>query len=362
MNVYAHEVPWGGVLGRNSKYDFSAPKSWPFGGDNDHPDYDTLNTAYFDNLDSVVAALREEGIICHLMIYVWNKSVNWPEQNSPADNRFFEYVIARYQGYSNIMWDVSKEALTYGYCSPQYIAGKCRRVRELDAYNHLLTVHDREFCEQFPELVDVISVQDWGTELYSRMVSLYEQYPDKPVVNIEHGGYEESPFLMAPGDYQDPIACLERNYLCVFAGVYSTYYWQGCSWNIVCYEPEVLPVEKRPRFEYYRHLQELFSTNNFGTLTPLPGGRVSSSGHAMQAADGSLLILKLKESYRIHLRIPREISSIQVSWFNPLTGETVPPVVFAAERFLAIRAPWEGSISVARVELRPTSVLSPAQD
>ncbi len=82
MNVYAHEVPWGGVLGRNSKYDFSAPKSWPFGGDNDHPDYDTLNTAYFDNLDSVVAALREEGIICHLMIYVWNKAVNWPEQNS----------------------------------------------------------------------------------------------------------------------------------------------------------------------------------------------------------------------------------------------------------------------------------------
>ena len=43
MNIYAHEVPWPGDLGRGTRYDFSCPEIWPFGGTNDEPDYDTLN-------------------------------------------------------------------------------------------------------------------------------------------------------------------------------------------------------------------------------------------------------------------------------------------------------------------------------
>jgi hypothetical protein len=252
MNVYAHDVSWDGTLGRNSPYDFSCPALWPFGGTNDVPRYDELNPVFFKNLDRVVLYLRDKGIICHLMIYVWNKKVHWPAQDTAEDRRYFDYVIARYQGFSNILWDVSKEALHYGYCGVAYIQSKCLRIRELDAFRHLLTVHDRSFCESCPDMIDIISVQDWRSGIYDLMSAMRKVYGEKPVYNIEHGGYESSPFLMAPGDYEDPVVCLERNYLCLFAGVYSTYYWQGSSWNIVCYEPSVLTHERQPRFDFFR--------------------------------------------------------------------------------------------------------------
>jgi len=351
MNVYAHDAPWPGDLGRGSKYDFSRPRTWPFGGSNDRPEHETLNPAYFDSLDRVVAALRERGVVCHLMIYVWNKKVSWPAQDSPADRRFFDYVVARYQGFSNIVWDVSKEALTYGYCDAAYIAGKCRRIRELDGHGHLLTVHDREVCEQRPELVDMISVQDWRSDLYGLMMGFNDRTRDKPVFNIEHGGYEESPFMMAPGDYQDPVACLERNWLCVFAGAYSTYYWQGCSWNIVCYEPMSLPPEMRPRLHYFRHLQEFFTRHPFRDFAAVPTGRMVSSGYVMHDGGDTLLILKPRESYCTHLRSLEGVEAITVSWFHPLTGESSAPQRIAMESFLALRSPWNDVFTIATVKL-----------
>ncbi len=352
MNVYAHDVPWPGDLGRASKYDFSRPAAWPFGGTHERPDYETLNPGYFETVDRVVECLRQRNVACHLMIYVWNKKVSWPPQGSPADRRFFDYVVARYQGCSNIVWDVSKEALTYGACDAAYIEGKCGRIRELDAHGHLLTVHDREFCEQRPDLVDVVAVQDWRSDLYPLMSMLRERHLDKPVFNIEHGGYEESPFMMAPGDYQDPVACLERNWLCVFAGAYSTYYWQGCSWNIVCYEPESLPPEKRPRWRYFRVMQEFFARYPFRDFMPVPTGRMVSSGYVLHDGGDTLLILKPRESYCTHLRGFADVEAVTVSWLHPLSGEWSQPETIAMERFLALRSPWSEVFAVACVRLR----------
>ena len=249
------------------------------------------------------------------------------------------------------MWDVSKEALTYGYCKAEYIAGKCRRLRELDATGHLLTVHDRELCEQRPDLVDMISVQDWRSDLYGLMMQLNDRYTDKPVFNIEHGGYEESPFINAPGDYQDAAACLERNWLCVFAGAYSTYYWQGCSWNIVCYDPASLPPEKQPRWSYFRHMQDFWTRLDFGDFKPVPTGRMTSSGYAMHDGGDRLLVLKPRESYCIHLRGLAGVEAVTVSWFHPLTGAWSRPERIGMQHFLPLRPPWNDSFTIASIEL-----------
>ncbi len=51
-----------------------------------------------------------------------NKKVSWPEARSAEDNRHFDYVIKRYQAFSNIVWDISKEAAGFGhgwiFCQP----------------------------------------------------------------------------------------------------------------------------------------------------------------------------------------------------------------------------------------------------
>jgi hypothetical protein len=351
MNVYAHEVQWDGTLGRNSPYDFSQPSCWPFGGDNDHPRYEELNPAFFRNLDQVVRYLRDKGLICHLMIYVWNKKVKWPAQDSPSDRRYFDYVLSRYQGFSNILWDISKEALLYGYCGSEYILGKCRRIRELDAFAHLLTVHDRLFCETRPEAVDIISVQDWRSGLYELMSSLREACPDKPVYNIEHGGYEASPFLMAPGDYEDPAICLERNYLCAFAGVYSTYYWQGCSWNIVCYEPSSLPPERQPRFDFFVKMRDFFTAFPFHEYIPVPEGVCASNGYVLRSGDDKLLLLKKAEAYCVHLKKSGGFSSGSVQWFDPQSGAYSPEEKFSLNSFAPLRSPWKDRFSVAVIKL-----------
>jgi hypothetical protein len=183
------------------------------------------------------------------------------------------------------------------------------------------------------------------------MYSLWQAYPDKPVYNIEHGGYEASPFLMAPGDYEDPIACLERNYFCLFAGLYSTYYWQGCSWNIVCYEPSALPHERQPRFDYFLVMQKFFTKYPFHEYVPVPEGRYSSNGYVLQSGNDKLLLLKRAEAYCFHLKNPDKFSSCSVEWFNPLTGDFSPREEFPSENFLYLRSPWSGQFSIAVITL-----------
>ena len=171
------------------------------------------------------------------MLYVWNKMVNWPQPESEADNRYFDYIIKRYQAFPNVIWDVSKEALNNKRCTEAYGLERIGRIRRLDAYHRLVSVHDYGFCVRNADAVDFISVQSWSSEIYNFMHNLHTSFPQKPVLNIEHGGYELSPYVVFPGDFIDPEICLRRNYQIQFAGVYSTYYWQGTSWNAIIHNP-----------------------------------------------------------------------------------------------------------------------------
>lgn len=267
MNVYAYNVKW-------QKHemlpgtDFSKPPIYPFKGTNEQPDFSDLNYGFFKHLDRVIHHLHDQGIIAHLMIYVWNKAVNWPEAGSVADNRFFDHVITRYQAFPNIIWDVSKEALAYGRDDLDYISERIGRIRNLDNYKRLLTVHDYRYCKEYPDKVDIISVQDHWPEIHSRMLQIASEHKNKPVFNIEHGGYEKTTHENFKGTYSDPEVCLDRIYRCVFAGGYSTYYWQNAAWHEVITRPFDLPPEQQPHFHYYKHLVSLFDTYNFNNLTP----------------------------------------------------------------------------------------------
>ena len=145
-------------------FEYGSPRVFPFGGDNTKPDHATLNVEYFQRLDRVIDYLDEKGIAAHLMIYVWNKLVNWPEANSPEDNRYFDYVVKRYQAFPNMVWDISKEALGYGRDDVHYITDRIDRLRQLDAHKRLVTVHDYGYNRRFPKKVDFISVQLWSSE------------------------------------------------------------------------------------------------------------------------------------------------------------------------------------------------------
>ena len=259
MNVYAWNAGWATDPEVPEKYHFEKPDYTIFGGTNEQSDFTTLNLDFFNHFDRIIHHMDKLGIAAHLMIYVWNKQVKWPDMHTLEDNRYFDYVIARYQAFSNIIWDVSKEALDYGRCDPPYINERIERIRKADAYKRLITVHDYFYCEQYPEKIDFISVQSWRSYLYMHMHDISERHAGMPVMNIEHGGYERAPWFSFHGNYNDPELCLWRNYLCIFAGVYSTYYWQDTSWDIVVWDPfDQGPDFEQPRFDYYKHLAGFF--------------------------------------------------------------------------------------------------------
>ena len=167
MNVYAFDATWEKDPDLLPEYNFANRLDiFPFKGDNENPDYSGLNIDFFKHLDGVIELLAEKDIVSHLMIYVWNKKVNWPEADSPADNMYFDYVVKRYQAYPNIIWDISKEALGYGHTDMSYISNRIDRLKALDAYNRLVTVHDYGYCAAFPEKVDFISGQNFKTPPY----------------------------------------------------------------------------------------------------------------------------------------------------------------------------------------------------
>ena len=92
-------------LKNTPEYEFgNNDRMFPFLGSNNAPDYSSLNCEFFKNLDTKIESLNDRDIISHLMIYVWNKRVNWPKLASKADDMYFDYVVKRYQAFSNIVF------------------------------------------------------------------------------------------------------------------------------------------------------------------------------------------------------------------------------------------------------------------
>lgn len=358
MNVYAYDVGWPVSDEVPVQYSYKKPPYSVFKGTNEQPDFSQLNIPFFQHFDRVIQQLHEQGIVAHLMIYVWNKKVNWPQMYSAEDNRYFDYVIKRYQAYPNIIWDVSKEALDYGRCDIPYINERIERIRRIDAFKRLVTVHDYEYCSREPDKIDFISIQNWRSDLYSLSLEAYQKHSNQPVMNIEHGGYEEGPYLSFTGNYTDPKACLERNYFCVFAGVYSSYYWQNTAWDIVIYDAmnpkQNLP---KPKFEYYKHLQTLFSRYDFNTLKPykpklttnsrLGSDNLSTSGYPLTDDQGLYLYFVPADNFQINVVTPKPPSGkIEAIWFNIFTGETHEEAPSDWHLFKGYTSPWKGSAAV----------------
>lgn len=335
MNVYAYDVDtnWvaDGLLKKHPEHNYGAREDiFPFLGTNTNPDYSSLNIEFFKHFDRVISAMHDREIVSHLMIYVWNKLVNWPEPGSEADNMYYDYVIKRYQAFPNMIWDVSKEAaskIAVGKFKNivQHLEERIDRTRELDAYGRLVSVHDYGFCKKHRDKVDFISIQDWKLTIYDHMLDAYNEFPEMPVFCIEHGGYEKSPYNVFPGGYDDAEVCLRRNYLCLFAGAYSTYYWQAAAWTAIIHNPFEQPDDYIvPHFEYLKYLKGLFEKVNYSNFEPIVKYNARSY-NLTSYKDGMILLYVPKEVYNddVKNQLDKEFNyeNATKQWFNTLTGE-----------------------------------------
>ncbi|MHC4202811.1 MAG: DUF5060 domain-containing protein [Planctomycetota bacterium] len=139
-NIYAHT----GFSDATRDDVYGPPAMYVFGGTNDAPDHSRMNVEFFRDFDRVLAHLHARGVVAHLMIQVQNKKVRWPARRSREDDIYWRYVVARYQAFGNVVWDVGKESynLLKETGSHDYTLDRIRLIREADAYSHLVTVHD----------------------------------------------------------------------------------------------------------------------------------------------------------------------------------------------------------------------------
>lgn len=353
MNVFAYDVKWpkDEKLKDHPEHEYGGRDAFPFGGTNENPDHSQLNIEFFQRLDRVIECLDDHEIASHLMIYVWNKAVNWPKTDSPEDNRYFDYVVKRYQWYPNIVWDVSKEALAYGHTDSSYITSRVDRLRELDTSDKLVTVHAYGYCRQNPDKIDFVSVQIWQTELYHVMRDIMANFPDQPVINIEHGGYERSPYVVFPGSYTSPEANLERAYKCVFAGAYPTHYWQGAAWNVIIADINTLAPEDRPRLDYYKHMRTLVDRYDLGNL--IAGDKKCNSGFTLHNGTDTMVYFVPKESISIGTWMFKKGAKGMMSgiWFNPFDGTFSEPVRKKITQWPSFEKPAHDQFWILIVEL-----------
>ena len=184
VNLYAHTYGAG-----KGTPNFGPPAKYPWAGSNDKPDFSTFNLPFWQHFDRVLEALRQRGIEAHLMIKVYNKHVNWPAPGSPEDNRFFQYVVARFAPFCNVHWDFAKESNRDKDLA--YKLGRMALIRKNDPYRRLLTTHTDN--DSYPEYLGVLDYRtaqkhkDW----HSSPVTLLKKEP-WPNVDAEYG-YECGP-------------------------------------------------------------------------------------------------------------------------------------------------------------------------
>ncbi len=350
VSLYARDVTWSeGIGGYNTQYDFTNPQQGPFKQNPqnyDETDYDTLDVDFFKRVDKIMDYLNEKGISAHFMIYVWNKFVKWPALFSQQDNRFYNYVVNRYMAYPNMIWDVSKEALSYGTCTNEDIYKKAKILKEKDVYGTLVTVHDGNFCKNNPDIIDIHSIQNWEFNLMQGMIDILNLNHNNIVCNVEHGGYERGIFAGFHGAYNDPIVCLERNYICAFLGLYTVYYWQNSSWNIVVWDMDSLSEDCRPKLEYYKYMVEYLEKIKFENLNIFN----NSNGRKLGLEDEKYYyILKPIGMHHITTWKMEGIDNAEIEWFNPATNEFITNILSDFDKTYGIPSPWGLDLSIARI-------------
>jgi len=237
VNVYAHDTRW--APGKSCEWDFGPPALYAFGGSNDQPDHTRLNPAFFQAYDRMMWALWERGIVAHIMIKVYNKNVKWPKPGSDEEKRYFQYVVARYQAFPNIVWDFSKES--FNEKNDRLEQSMVRLIRTEDAYGHLVTIHDDNTLLWHDELGRTVDFQTQQIHAdYEAGTAFGRALHGRPVLNAEFGyefGVEKLP-THAHRNRSEWQPFLQRAWTVTLAGSYPVYYYDNTAWDVVKPDPE----------------------------------------------------------------------------------------------------------------------------
>ncbi|MBN8731475.1 MAG: DUF4038 domain-containing protein [Acidobacteria bacterium] len=317
VNVYAHDTRW--CPGKVNEWDYGPAPVYPWEGTNDKPDHERLNPRFFQIYDGMMEALREKGIVAHIMFKVYNKQVNWPAAGSAAEARFFRYVTARYQAYPNIVWDFAKES--FYEKNNQLQRNLMELVRSTDAYRHMMGVHDDDIYEWDPKLGATLDLRiDQQHVDWEQMIAFDRAQRRRPVVNVEYSyelGVEPLPTHNNVNQVDWKLN-LVRAYRILFAGGYIAYYYNNTAWDIVKPDPEP------PGMARFQILKQLFESVPYWRMNPAPA--LAVGGKCLSDDATTMMCLAEGEQARakdrhLTLNLMGFSGALGAEWVNTWTGE-----------------------------------------
>ncbi|HEX2033188.1 MAG TPA: DUF5060 domain-containing protein [Chloroflexota bacterium] len=357
VNTYAHDTRW--APGKSHPEDYGPPPMYAWEGTNEAPDHSRLNVAYWRTFDLMMRALFDAGLTAHLYLKVYNKEVNWPPIASREDDLFFTYVVARYGGFSNVVWDASKES--YNERNKAYLAGRLALIRALDGYGRLVTTHDDwavHFDQRYAGLLDFVTDQKHDG-LAERAAFLRRALRPCPVIN------EEFAYECGPGGVEDlsyhprarhtPEEHVLRAWEVVMGGAYPGYYYLYTAWDVV--RPDDLP----PGYALHQRLVAFMKETEWWLLEPHPEIVDRNSGRCLARPLGAGLEYLIHhngapgprgEGQRLTVNFPNLPTGhavMDADWLHPLTGERTRTQLEVTRR-TQLRPPFEGPYVV---RLRP---------
>lgn len=354
VNAYAHSFRKHVPAELESDPRWIVPTIGPWLGGNADPDHSRLDPAFFAHMDDALALLHERGIVTHLMLHVYNKDVNWPELGSADDDRYWRYIVARYQAFSTIMWDTGKES----YHQPaDYVWTRLALIREHDGYGRLLTAHDvnppaghdwGEFGRRYTHpdkellnaLVDVVSDQVL-IGIYDDALARTTRFA-KPYINIEFGyesGLDDLPSDAEDHD-QDWQEVTRRHWQVVMGGAYPNYYYRNTAWSLF------LPEPTPPGYAAIKVLAEFWDGLRYWLLSPA-NHLLSHQGESTwaRADGGDQFVVYAQEGGEFALDLSGATAAVAGHWLDPYTGATVPVPPLSRGRH-RLASPWGTSAAV----------------
>jgi len=315
MNAYAHDTTW--AKGKSNPWDYGPPRMYAWEGTNEKPVHSRMNLRFWQHYDRVMSYLQEKGIVAHIMLRVYNKLVNWPKNDSPEDQLYYKYIVARYQAFSNVVWDFSKEA--HNEKDAEYKLRVIKAVKKWDTHDRLITVHDDNgnYDNGNYNICDFRSDQQhgkWGETIHTQ-----RKARTWPVLNIEYGyerGVEDLPTYRVMQDWQE---VLRRTYEIICAGGYVSYYYSNTSWDLIKWKPEP------PGWKRYRILKDFFDGVEYWKMTPK--GR--EDGTWVLANEGKEYVVFAPRGGAAQFTVSKAASPLRGEWLNIQTGEKVAAGTFA---------------------------------
>jgi hypothetical protein len=310
VNAYAHDTTW--KAGKTGPDDFGPPPMYAWEGTNANPDHSRMNPAYWRHYDRMIQALHRRGIIAHVMIKVYNKSVKWPAKGSAEDDLYFRWMAARYAAFPNVTWDLSKE--WNNEKDADYKTNRIRFLRENDPYRRLVTVHDDRATYDrgdYNKLLDYRS--DQQHDKWRATMLEHRRQCDWPVVNVEYG-YECGPGGVKDLTYQVGQSAEEvcrRSWEVCMAGGYGAYYYTYTAWDVI------RPQDTPPGYAFYKNQRQFFEAARYWLMEP--ADNLVSDGYCL-ANPGKEYIVYLNKARPFTLKLDGTADGLKAEWFQPLTG------------------------------------------